>query len=92
MKNKLTAAILSCVMVCGTMGSIQSSALPAKNGGMRSMTTAEIVQDMGIGINLGNTMEACGDWIEDVDRQWGDGVLQTKDYEIAWGSPIITKE
>lgn len=31
-------------------------------GTMRDMTTAEIVKDMGIGINLGNTMEACVDW------------------------------
>ena len=46
---------------------------------------------MGIGINLGNTMEACGDWIADVDREWGDGILETKDYETAWGSPVITQ-
>lgn len=42
----------------------------------------EIVYDMGIGINLGNTMEACGDWI---DKTGG-----VKAYETAWGSPEIT--
>ncbi|MFR3812571.1 MAG: hypothetical protein ACLTXT_09105 [Ruminococcus callidus] len=33
---------------------------------MRDITTAELVKDMGIGINLGNTYESCGDWI----AQW----------------------
>lgn len=28
---------------------------------MRDMTTMEIVRDMGVGINLGNTFESCGD-------------------------------
>ncbi|MBQ6042451.1 MAG: cellulase family glycosylhydrolase [Oscillospiraceae bacterium] len=53
---------------------------------MRDISTAELVHDMGIGINLGNTLEACGDWI----AEYGSG--QAKDYETAWGSPVITKE
>lgn len=48
--------------------------------------TMELVRDMGIGINLGNTFESCGDWI----AQWGDGSVQS--YETAWGSPMITQE
>lgn len=48
---------------------------------MRNMTTAEIVRDMGLGINLGNTLESCGDWIQ--------GKTVTN-YETAWGSPVIT--
>ena len=55
-------------------------------GTMRDMTTAEIVEDMGIGINLGNTLESCGDWI----AQWSDGSVHA--YETAWGSPDVTKE
>ena len=51
-----------------------------------SMTTMELVRDMGVGINLGNTYEACGDWI----AQWGDGTPES--YETAWGSPVITEE
>lgn len=46
--------------------------------GMRDVTTMELVRDMGIGINLGNTFESCGDWI----AQWGDGSVQS--YETAW--------
>ncbi len=48
---------------------------PASAAGsqMRNWTTAEIVRDMGIGINLGNTLESCGDWI----AQWGDGSVKS---------------
>ena len=57
------------------------------NGGeMRDLSTMELIKDMGIGINLGNTFESCGDWID----QWGDGTPSA--YETAWGSPVITKE
>ena len=42
------------------------------------------VENMGIGINLGNTMEACGNWINP-----NGGV---RAFETAWGSPVITKE
>ena len=54
--------------------------------GMRNITTMQIVEEMGIGINLGNTYEACGDWI----AQWGDGTPES--YETAWGSPVITEK
>ncbi len=47
------------------------------------MATAQVVADMGLGINLGNTLEACGDWID------GDTV---ENYETAWGSPVITED
>lgn len=50
---------------------------------MRDITTMELVKEMGYGINLGNTFEACGDWING----------ETADnYITAWGSPVITKE
>lgn len=50
---------------------------------MRDMTTQEIVRDMGIGINLGNTFESCGDWIDS---------SSVTNYETGWGSPVITEE
>lgn len=49
-----------------------------------NMSTAEVVYNMGAGINLGNTLESCGDWI---NKNGG-----VKAYETAWGSPVITKE
>jgi len=51
--------------------------------GMRNISTMELVRDMGLGINLGNTLEATGSWIR------GTMVMQ---YEMAWGSPIITED
>lgn len=51
--------------------------------GIEGLTTMDFVKKMGIGINLGNTFESCGDWIE------GSSV---KDFETAWGSPEITRE
>ena len=92
MKTKLVSTTLSAVLavtVCGAFPQYESSS--AADSSMRDMTTMEIVRDMGIGINLGNTMEACGDWIAEVDKQWGDGILTVQEYETAWGSPVVTK-
>lgn len=50
---------------------------------MRDITTFELVREMGYGINMGNTLEACGDWIQ------GDS---PSSYETAWGSPVVTQE
>lgn len=50
---------------------------------MEGLSTAAFVKEMGVGINLGNTFEACGDWI------YGDSVTA---YETAWGSPVVTEE
>lgn len=50
-------------------------------GEMRDMTTMQIVEDMGIGINLGNTFDCSGDWIS----------KEVSAVETAWGSPEITK-
>jgi len=48
-----------------------------------TITSNEIIKDMGIGWNLGNTLEACGDWI---------GGNTTRAYETAWGNPVTTEE
>lgn len=45
-----------------------------------------VIDDMGIGINLGNTLDAYGDWID----QYGDGTPNA--YETAWGNPTTTQE
>ena len=50
-------------------------------GEMRDMTTKEIVKDMGLGINLGNTFESCGI----------SGTVVSS-FETGWGSPRITQE
>ncbi len=56
------------------------NAKAATDNTMRDISTMALVRDMGVGINLGNTMESCGDWI----AQWGDGSVAS--YETDWGS------
>lgn len=48
---------------------------------MRDMTVMELVKDMGLGINLGNTFEA-----------GGMGPRTVEGFETCWGSPLITEE
>lgn len=82
MKKFLSAVAASALAI----GSVPFTASAEENNGMRDISTLELVKDMGIGINLGNTYESCGDWI----AQWGDGTPES--YETAWGSPVITQE
>lgn len=87
---------LTGILLSGIMLAAASSPLPDESKitqlnvsaaeSMREISTMELVRDMGIGINLGNTFDACGDWI----AQWSDGSTQA--YETAWGSPVITKD
>lgn len=60
-------------------------------------TAAAAVKNMGVGWNLGNTLESnSGDvnnmWIE-AQTVWNPGYkLTTSDYETAWGQPVATRE
>lgn len=81
---KLSA--ITALICAGTMMFSSNCIVTSAESDMRDMTTMEIVRDMGVGINLGNTFESCGDWI----AQWGDGT--PKSYETAWGSPEITQD
>ncbi|MDE7278857.1 MAG: glycoside hydrolase family 5 protein [Oscillospiraceae bacterium] len=81
-KIKLLPLITAiCIAAAGLTGC--SSASAEEKDPMRDMTTAEVVQEMGLGINLGNTMESCGDWISP-----SGGVSA---YETGWGSPVVTQ-
>ncbi|WP_120257671.1 glycoside hydrolase family 5 protein [Sphingobacterium detergens] len=48
-----------------------------------NFSTNQLVDEMGLGINLGNALDATGDWINP---------SSISNYETAWGSPLITKE
>src|SRR5688500_9142163 len=65
-------------VICGVLavGTACAAADPA-----RPSDSMEFVRRMGLGWNLGNTLEACGDWI-----QGG----TTTAYETAWGNPVTT--
>lgn len=77
---------ITALIYAGTIMFSSNCIVTSAESDMRDMTTMEIVRDMGVGINLGNTFESCGDWI----AQWGDGT--PKSYETAWGSPEITQD
>ena len=83
LSKKICAVFSAVVLLISALptGSCAAASEPA--GTMRDISTLELVHDMGIGINLGNTMEACGDWVN------GKSI---SDYEKAWGSPLVSKE
>ncbi|WP_294442909.1 glycoside hydrolase family 5 protein [Ruminococcus flavefaciens] len=85
MFKKIISTSLSAAFAASLIGSASAADISAAPA-MRDMTTMEIASDMGIGINLGNTFESSGDWIE----QWGDGTPNA--YETAWGSPTVTED
>lgn len=66
------------------------------NGEMReSLTAAQVAKEMGIGENLGNTMEAYdASNCEDITYEWPPvvGKNTTEDYETLWGAPVTTQE
>ncbi len=52
---------------------------------LKEINAAKVIELMGNGINLGNTMEAAGTWL-------GYNHSPVTDYEQAWGQPVTTKE
>jgi len=67
---------------------------------MRNITTMQLVKDMGIGINLGNTFESACNYHNqsDADRPAGPPnrsscwiANNVNAFETAWGSPAITR-
>jgi endoglucanase len=74
--NKKTITIL----LITALSMLAACSNDEKDAPMREITTMELVKEMGIGINLGNTFES-----------QGNGTSVTS-YETAWGSPIITEE
>lgn len=73
---------LVCIMISAVILALSLCSCGAGKTETPESSTMEYVQSLGIGINLGNTFEACGSWIK------GNSV---SDYETAWGSPKITK-
>ena len=65
------------------LGLSAKEAAPAAGADLENETSMQVVKQMGLGWNLGNTMEACGDWIKGT---------QVRQYETAWGNPETTKE
>lgn len=86
----LTAAVLLASSLLTGCGSGSS----ADNGKMRAdLTAAQAAQEMGVGINLGNTMEAY--WSDEHDLTAGASTIGDDtpvDYEKCWGAVETTQE
>lgn len=82
----LSTLCAGCADKTASGGSQADSAVHQDSGGKAaapaSMTTMEVVHDMGLGINLGNTFEATAGSLSGGVRS----------YETSWGSPEITQE
>lgn len=81
MFKKIIAGI-TCAAILLTMSACDSET---------SMTAQEAAEKMGVGINLGNTLESCStsdykDWVSVV------GSNTPKDYETCWGAVETTQE
>ena len=78
--KKFVTAVTAAAIVISCMSSCAEASAAEK---MRDITTMELVQEMGLGINLGNTFESCGGWISNTS---------VTNYETGWGSPVVTEE
>ena len=72
----ITIILLILPAACGTPETTEQGII------RENFTTQDLIEEMGLGINLGNTLDACGDWINS---------SSISNYEKAWGSPIITE-
>ena len=79
--------VLKMAAVCTTMVMMLSGGALMGNGeevqAAQMKTAKEVVKDMGVGWNLGNSLDSTGDWL-------GNNGDPTS-YETAWGNPKTTK-
>ena len=81
----LALGLAALSLSCGpqTTAVVPSNAAPAVDAsGLEDLSSMEVVGKMGLGWNLGNTLEACGSWIKGPD---------IRSFETAWGNPETTK-
>ena len=96
LKALLLALITSFAVLASGCESSNDSGKETDNGEMReNLTAAQVAKEMGIGENLGNTMEAYDATnCESITYEWplvvGDNT--TEDYETVWGAPVTTQE
>ncbi|MDD6825492.1 MAG: cellulase family glycosylhydrolase [Oscillospiraceae bacterium] len=78
---------LSCLSFCNLSNTDIFTAVPAVSVSaaetMRNISSAELVKDMGLGWNLGNTFDSVCPWIVN-------GAVE--EYEKGWGNPVVTKD
>lgn len=94
MKKQLTAILTAFAMlILPACGSSDSSGTSDDPGTFRS--AKEVAKSMGVGWNLGNTMEAYeAQNCEKITYEWipVKGSNTPSDYETCWGAPVTTQE
>ena len=96
MKKRIVSALLCAVMMVSTAcgGSDDTSSAQAKKN-TKPMSAAEVADNMNLGINLGNTMEAYdASGCEKITYEWipTKGSNKPKDYETCWGAVETTQK
>ncbi len=96
MKKTLTSVVMAAVLLVSAAmtGCSGTSKSEFDDGKMRDDLTAwDCAQEMGIGMNLGNTLEAY--WLDENDMTAGASLINEdtpQDYETCWGAVVTTQE
>ncbi len=96
MKQKLLSLLTAGVLLFSVAVTGCDSAPKSEydDGTMRSeMTAMDFAKEMGVGINLGNTMEAY--WLDESKTSTGSSTINEntpQDYETCWGAVVTTQE
>jgi endoglucanase len=86
--KKVISPLLAVIVMCGSF-----TACKAEAKEMRDLSASEYAQDMGVGWNLGNTMEAY--WANESNKTGGSVKMAdnvTSSYEVCWGAVVTTQE
>ena len=90
----ISAAAVVAVSVCSSFA-FAKEVSAADNGVMRkNLTASDVSKEMGLGLNLGNTMEAYNaSNCESASYTWPPtvGSNKTSNYETYWGAPVTTQ-
>ncbi len=92
MKKKILSAVMSALMIVTTGCSAGAFNAPADEN---IITATEMAEEMGIGLNLGNTLEAYdANGCETIEYEWIPvcGSNTPSDYESRWGAVITTQD
>jgi endoglucanase len=87
LKNRLLMLVLAflSLSMLRTYATSNEVAAPAsdKYTVRENLTTQQLIEEMGVGINLGNTLDAGGDWFNQ------NNILN---FETCWGAPVTTEK